>query len=571
MTNKFSFEQLLTQEIQLTSEKNIKINKISIPILQRDYAQGRKSYYEILDKDEVVLNLAGERFIKEIFSTLESSGELELDFIYGSIYEDKDNDGNLVNVLSPLDGQQRLTTLFLLYWFIGGKELDLTARKKLAEMLKNFTYMTRMSSTFFCADLAKELTKNDASSIFKDGNESIVSQIKNLPWYHGSYNLDPTIDAMLNMLARIQCIYNEKTGDCGKLYENLDKLKFYILPLQDFELSDELYVKMNARGKQLTEFENFKADLQNWLKKLKLGRKKYYNVEMPYDMYFISKMDNEWLQCFWNVGINTDGKNFDRLFLSFFYNFLLNDYVLKENVKNEELAKDPTYIALNKPQYSEFTIFENCLDETLLEKIETFLDNVCKNYKDIQEVCKPSWGDENFDIFKYIFKEEMELKDRTIFSALIFYLTQSAFDKDKLQDWMHFAWNITENANIDSVSVYAGVCILFKGLAKFAKEYAEETKTDKFDIYAVLTQKNIITSSTPAKIAVTEEILKAKLITRDTSWRDALLKAEGHQFFKGSMLTILTKTNFCTVIIWRIVSSTKMVLWQNIEKGVINF
>ena len=31
-------------------------------------------------------------------------------------------------------------------------------------------------------------------------------------------------------------------------------------------LSDDLYIKMNARGKQLTDFENFKADLVGYIK-----------------------------------------------------------------------------------------------------------------------------------------------------------------------------------------------------------------------------------------------------------------------------------------------------------------
>lgn len=30
-------------------------------------------------------------------------------------------------------------------------------------------------------------------------------------------------------------------------------------------LSDDLYIKMNARGKRLTDFENFKADLIGWM------------------------------------------------------------------------------------------------------------------------------------------------------------------------------------------------------------------------------------------------------------------------------------------------------------------
>lgn len=41
---------------------------------------------------------------------------------------------------------------------------------------------------------------------------------------------------------------------------------FYYLPLKKFGLSDDLYVKMNARGKALTPFENFKADLIGYIR-----------------------------------------------------------------------------------------------------------------------------------------------------------------------------------------------------------------------------------------------------------------------------------------------------------------
>lgn len=53
-----------------------------------------------------------------------------------------------------------------------------------------------------------------------------------------------------------QNIWNKLTGeDCP--------IHFNFLPLSSSELpvSDDLYIKMNARGKALTSFENFKADL----------------------------------------------------------------------------------------------------------------------------------------------------------------------------------------------------------------------------------------------------------------------------------------------------------------------
>lgn len=116
--------------------------------------------------------------------------------------------------------------------------------------------------------------------------ETLVTQIENLAWFHNSYKLDPTVSAMLNMLDRIQELYISKT--CNNLFANLEKLRFYILPLSNFDLTEDLYVKMNARGKQLTSFENFKADLQHWIKdnaqKLGFADKNYVGRSMPYQV-----------------------------------------------------------------------------------------------------------------------------------------------------------------------------------------------------------------------------------------------------------------------------------------------
>lgn len=109
------------------------LNNIEIPIIQRDYAQGR-------DLPEV--NRIRRRFLDSLYTALIKSEPITLDFVYGEINEKKS--------LIPLDGQQRLTTLFLLHWYIARHE---KVEEKELGFLSRFSYATRYSAREFCKQL----------------------------------------------------------------------------------------------------------------------------------------------------------------------------------------------------------------------------------------------------------------------------------------------------------------------------------------------------------------------------------------------------------------------------------
>ena len=56
-----------------------------------------------------------------------------------------------------------------------------------------------------------------------------------------------------------QGIYDLLTSEASPI------ITFQLLELKGFELSDDLYIKMNARGKPLTTFENTKAKIEQTL------------------------------------------------------------------------------------------------------------------------------------------------------------------------------------------------------------------------------------------------------------------------------------------------------------------
>lgn len=78
----------------------IRENKIVIPKIQRDYVQGSNAQQEKRDE-----------FLAVLLDHLVSDKEYHLDFIYGTGGTDQ---GEFL----PLDGQQRLTTIFLIHWVL---------------------------------------------------------------------------------------------------------------------------------------------------------------------------------------------------------------------------------------------------------------------------------------------------------------------------------------------------------------------------------------------------------------------------------------------------------------------
>lgn len=225
--NKYTFWKLLKR-----------FTKIEIPIIQRDYAQGRPSEGKIRNK-----------LVNHIADALKNGSPVELDFVYGTVTE---NERTSQSLFIPIDGQQRLTTLFLLHWYAAWREDTLDVAK---ETLLHFTYETRPSAHSFLEFMCKETIPQGISS-FED------YFIHEARWFDDTWMSDPSVEAFVVML---DCIHDNKNLNSLKnLFTTLtttDIVSFYFLPLEEFGLGEEIYTRMNARGKQLTPFEKFKSKL----------------------------------------------------------------------------------------------------------------------------------------------------------------------------------------------------------------------------------------------------------------------------------------------------------------------
>lgn len=249
--------------------------KIVIPIIQRDYAQGR-------DNDKA-LEVRTD-FLTQLYDYMTApSGSHDLDFVYG--ISSSARDILKKKEFIPLDGQQRLTTLFLIHVYLsirakGSNESDRFFKAihvkngKLKESL--FSYRTRSSAVEFCDGLID--ADNDYSSVFrKDDNgnrifrKTLSQYIRNSNWFYPDWLQDPTVKGMLTMLDAI----DEKFDECNHqfilhrlLSEEDPSVSFIFMDLDDYKLTDDLYIKMNSRGKPLTPFENFKAKYEQYISEL---------------------------------------------------------------------------------------------------------------------------------------------------------------------------------------------------------------------------------------------------------------------------------------------------------------
>lgn len=258
------------------------LNGIEIPLIQRDYAQGR---------DMPKVNYIRTRFVGALKKALINKEPITLDFVYGEI----DNNRTLI----PLDGQQRLTTLFLLHWYIARSEG--VSEDKL-DFLTKFSYATRYSAREFC----KHLVSPDYQPDFNCSRLS--DEIKDQSWMPHDWENDPTISAMLRMIDYIHVMFN---NSCNNLWRRLEAgcISFYFLPIKQLGATDELYIKMNSRGKPLTEFENVKAEWEASIRAISPSIMSQQDAEQLQGIE--QKLDNDWTDLLWPYRNGQTGSSAD--------------------------------------------------------------------------------------------------------------------------------------------------------------------------------------------------------------------------------------------------------------------
>ena len=530
---------------QLTFWKLINEYKIVVPKIQRDYIQGRNN-------DVVKRNR--EEFINELFDSLVKNKSMSLNFVYGTMPNN--------NEFIPIDGQQRLTTLFLLHLYILAKKND---TDKIRILQNKFSYETRYTTNRFLEVLADDLPK-----LVKDDKDLDV-KIRNSGWYVSTWENDPNIVSCIVMLQLINECYNEKIQNEADLLNEIANLliddncpiTFMWLQLQNsFGSDNQLYIRMNSRGKQLTDFENFKAELYE--KIFNNDEINNLNKNKNYIVKFKKEIDGNWYSIFWHANLckkddqskNFDEKNIeiraaliDSLLQHIFHWTIVSSICLNKTVNLSLLRKE-------EKESQKLGIYSRLQPSCDIKKI--YIDDYLDLYKNIKIGEEKKFFDDIMDNFASTLDFMKLLKDKRIFTFLIndifqinygkkdsyvytirqysarvllYSITKFAKEHDlndyniinDFKSWYRVVLNLVSTQEIDSPEDFSSaIKALNECNFKVCKDVNSSLKA-----WLEQLQKDKNTAFSAAQVK--EEILKLDLIGND-GWKEAILSAENTDF-----------------------------------------
>ena len=420
---------------------------VEVPMIQRDYAQGRESEAEVrkefLDALHGALNLPAD----------DPALPLNLDFIYGSL----ENEG--ATRFLPLDGQQRLTTLFLLHWYLAWQD---GCREGFLELFcpndkSRFSYAVRPSSTEFYNALVKFQPEGSPDSF-----ESLSRLVTNQSWYFRYWRLDPTIQSSLKMLDAI----HQRFRYSRDLYERITNterpaITFLLLDLEHFGLSDDLYIKMNARGKPLTAFETFKARYEQKLEIQFKGETRSFGDEsFSVTEFFSRRMDTAWADFFWTHR-NTKTNLYDETVMNLFRVVAL----LSRDPESTSYVEDVSSLR-SKYVKSSYSIFhgKGWLDRNFSELFILLLEAWSKEDTDFTAQLPGTRFFNEALLFKKAVNEPTELLFTEIvqFVGYVAYLRKHSdcLDSDAFQEWMRVVLQSLYQHYVQSRIRFAEKCLI---------------------------------------------------------------------------------------------------------------
>jgi len=462
---------------------------ICIPAIQREYVQGF---------DEELNREVREKIFADIFSVLDNEtmdDKLKLNIIYG--YTEGDT-------FYPVDGQQRLTTLYILHWFLWikrNKEID----KSFTD--KKLSYEIRQASNQFFEELINPQRQIEFQELL-NSKEQFKNAIVSKPWFKSSWIKDVTVLATLNVISELMelRVSNEKAE---KYYTKLEigKIYFNFLPNSKIDAKKKSvrdYTKFNARGKQLEMFENVKSIIYTIEKKLK----------RELEVTFVYKYDREYIDFFYNLYCS-DEKNLEQITMDindYSTNFLINSYNFLKLLEEKEQFIIDSHLKYYSIIYEESN--SSNFNINFWENYFMFMNNVLGNIVDLcykgeyKKELKLFW--EEIIPFKEDYKDSYNIIANLLYYNYYTtehnnYVSKEIIQKFEyvLKNLAYSKWKQKKLCNINNFCLEVSKC------QDILEYFSKDLEADIVE--AVLLAKSDIFIN-DIKVRIKEQIIKVKII-----------------------------------------------------------
>ncbi|MBD5241735.1 MAG: DUF262 domain-containing protein [Barnesiella sp.] len=482
---------------------------IIIPKIQRDYAQGRK------ESEDPRAAIVREKLLDDIFG-MDNFG-LDFQIVFGSeeIRQEITEDNKDVRVFIPIDGQQRLTTLYLLSLY--RDKINGNASKV------KFIYETRKAASDFCVDVVNNEWYDFPE---RSPKESIIAST----WFQPYWLNDPTVDSILRMLDEIHKMYSKKG-----VFPDIEKIHFSYFDLGLSFKSDEIYLKMNTRGKELTQFENLKAAIE-----------KEFGKNVP--KIWKNKIDSIWQDMFWKEICPT--RIPDSRILRIIANLLfvklcddtslcdlssldkqsINEYKENSDLYNRLTCVLDLWSIAEKTKRNEYISTKPFIEAFKILGVHYTFDYLIAIFEGIENKFNitPYWEYSGSAILDQNYSQRAAMYGATLYFQKS-KCNSGAINKDNYTEWMRFVWNISANDVEDFQSFYRA-CHLFDKMA---------LKGALDDIFMVLQSEDSKQFSGTDQFK--EERTKAT-IEKNERLLSAVKTAEKHSFFHGTIRFLFNNT-----------------------------
>lgn len=233
------------------------LNNLIVPEIQRDYVWGENE--DVLRKFISDIKKYAKKCdaCKRVHS--EKNNNIGFLYSYKPPYQELEQGRYLDEFL--IDGQQRITTVFLLLLSRAVAENRIRDFKNICRVNDDgfaecFNYKVRAISQSFMDNLLKYVIKiGDTTSL------DFIYEGDRPSWFLSDFKQDPTATAICKSLK----IINDSFKDDDHLYFDflLENIHFWHFKTEITTQGEELYISMNSTGEQLSDNEKKKADIMS--------------------------------------------------------------------------------------------------------------------------------------------------------------------------------------------------------------------------------------------------------------------------------------------------------------------